>query len=240
MHKGWFSNTPTLSMMLLFFILSFFVSKILHFSFLAIPTHVFFPAISLHQVKPLDEGIPKIWGHPSSCFKGPYFHNHFILGLYLALNMLIKNAISFLVPLREITFCKVHSFYIRMGPKSLHRWELIKLSNAFEKLQEFHLWYTNKPKAIRMVCGQDTFFHWVFVPSPKLPPIAEGSKSVQGAGSKIGFHPTGWCSPKDSLVDLFICQSSSVVTNYLKKGILTNFEFPCDKKVPQVLELLYR
>jgi hypothetical protein len=30
------------------------------------------------------------------------------------------------------------------------------------------------------VCGQDTFFHWVFANLP----IAEGSK--------IGFHPTGW------------------------------------------------
>jgi hypothetical protein len=31
-----------------------------------------------------------------------------------------------------------------------------------------------------MVCGQDTFFHWVLANLP----IAEGSK--------IGFHPTGW------------------------------------------------
>jgi len=63
--------------------------------------------------------------------------------------MLIKNAISFLVPVREIAFCKVHSFYIRMGPKSLHRWELIKqISNAFEKLQEFHLYSQTNPKPL--------------------------------------------------------------------------------------------
>jgi hypothetical protein len=61
-----------------------------------------------------------------------------------------------------------------------------------------------------MGCGQDAFFHWVFVPSAKLPHSWGFQKCGGGGGSKIGFHPTGWCSPKASLFDLFICQSSSL------------------------------
>ncbi len=42
-----------------------------------------------------------------------------------------------------------------------------------------------------MVSGQDNFFSWDSC-SPANLPIAQGSKSVPGVGSKIGVHPTGW------------------------------------------------